>query len=157
MVEVQQLNLCTVEIQPCYLPRHKNLLLTFDLLGLSKTIIFFFHWALQTYSSIETKLDANLCLSSIIIQSLLMILLRCRGRATLVASCARDTWNLASFESWNFQQFWRHSNVLFQPPLSHRLNHNMSLGVPYVYRFISLIYDLQKMSTSKFQSQNITG
>ena len=47
MVEVQQLNLCTVEIHPCYLPRHKNLLLTFDLLGLSKTIIPFFHWALQ--------------------------------------------------------------------------------------------------------------
>ena len=47
MVEVQQLNLCTIEIHPCYLPRHKNLLLTFDLLGLSKTIIPFFHWALQ--------------------------------------------------------------------------------------------------------------
>ena len=39
MGEVQQLNLCTVEIHPCYLPRHKNLLLTFDVLGLSKTII----------------------------------------------------------------------------------------------------------------------
>ena len=49
MVEVQQLNLCTIEIYPCYLPRHKNLLLTFDLLGLSKTIIPFFHWALQLY------------------------------------------------------------------------------------------------------------
>ena len=47
MVEVQQLNLCTIEIHPCYLPRHKNLLLTFDLLGLSKTIIPFFHWALH--------------------------------------------------------------------------------------------------------------
>ena len=45
----------------------------------------------ETYSSIEAKLDANLCLSSMIIRSLLMILLRCRGGATLVASCARDT------------------------------------------------------------------
>ena len=30
----------------------------------------------------------------------------------------------------------------------------MSLGVPYVYRFISLIYDPQKIYTSKFQSQS---
>ena len=57
MGEVQQLNLCTVEIHPCYLPRHKNLLLTFDLLGLSKTIIPFFHWALQLMSPIYVPME----------------------------------------------------------------------------------------------------
>ena len=48
-------NSCIIEIHPCYLPRHKNLLLTFDLLGYSKTIIPFFHWALQTFILLITK------------------------------------------------------------------------------------------------------
>ena len=51
MGEVQQL----YQIHPCYLPRHKNLLLTFDLLGYSKTIIPFFHWALQIFILLITK------------------------------------------------------------------------------------------------------
>ena len=69
------------------------------------------------FSSIETKLNANLCVSSAIIRFLWMTLLGCHGGVALLASCTRDT-SVESCCVSKFQKFRRHVDGLFQLPFS---------------------------------------
>ena len=57
MVEVQQLTLCTVEIQPCYLPWQENFLLTFDLFGFAH--IKDIKWMSNRHHDHSDECDAN--------------------------------------------------------------------------------------------------